>query len=78
MSAHLMECRRDWSTTAACLVLDTENAITQAIGLVSCNLLKVKTEANTFKRIGGASRFNNCLFPECCIERSFHQTALKT
>ena len=78
MSAHLMECRRDGSTTAACLVLDTENAITQAIGLVSCNLLKVKTEANTFRRIGGASRFNNYLFPECCIERSFHQTALKT
>ena len=42
MSAHLMECRRDGSTTAACLVLDTENAITQAIGLVSCNLLKKK------------------------------------
>ena len=37
-----MEWRRDGSTTAACLVLDTGNAITQAIGLTSCNLLNKK------------------------------------
>ena len=43
-----MEWRRDGSTTAACLVLDTGNAITQAIGLTSCNLLEKKKQ----KQIG--------------------------